>query len=686
MHSLTFSPSGTTPNKRLPNELEKSNKFTPEDLSDFINDLDSPSTCNSSSKDLKKCTKYHEGKKGNSLHPAIKTLPNAKSISPDRSLCSIEENGREANVNNRGKLDYGGENGVFTDEKRHRQPTDTRQRNIGDHGNRDEKGMQPSSDSCIGVSPRPESARSEYYTSSNVRTPVTEITVFSRPSVDNSTSPDCYGSVQLNSASPSDQDMLALTVNDDYSLSSQCGSDVFNALEKIENSMKNVDEAIIIQKDASVACAASPYDSSYKSNIERDDTKGNTPGSHNDVCNKFQTKLGEIMNVDTLKRCQINFEEQHDDRPSCDVSFGDSNAILSQIAKQDSMWLSDVDISCVITEEKISNAFGFDIEHTEISLEKELNASSNVVSEESKSTTLSTLPSRRSKLPNESSCHESLLEVDPSLYAPQHYHDRPPPIEYVYNVNTRPVSLRRVIKVAEVFTKPICDLWKSRFDTFNLLQSEMTNTTAYSDDNIVVSAPTGAGKCTFNKTYGLALLISTCFCKGKTALFEMAMARFFDTDIRSPEFHNSHQICKARKVVYVAPSKALCEERFRDWSKRFMDLNLGLEVALITGDGDPSDAYRDLSNAHIIITTPEKWDSLTRRWAENFYLFGSVKLLLLDEIHLIADESRGCCLESIICRMKIIQYAAQNLRASQSVISRSRYVLNMNGTATTELN
>jgi ATP-dependent DNA helicase HFM1/MER3 len=176
---------------------------------------------------------------------------------------------------------------------------------------------------------------------------------------------------------------------------------------------------------------------------------------------------------------------------------------------------------------------------------------------------------------------------------------------------------------------------------------------AYSDDNTVVSAPTGAGK---------------------TAVFEMAMARFFAVDLQQqpPSRGTTSQISKQRKIVYVSPSKALCEERLQDWSKRLMDMNLGLEVALVTGDGDPSAAFRDVASAHLILTTPEKWDSLTRRWTDSFYLFGSVKLFLVDEVHLIADESRGCCLESIICRMKTIQRATQQVSVTLQDIQVSR--------------
>jgi replicative superfamily II helicase len=32
--------------------------------------------------------------------------------------------------------------------------------------------------------------------------------------------------------------------------------------------------------------------------------------------------------------------------------------------------------------------------------------------------------------------------------------------------------------------------------------------------------------------------------------------------------------------VYISPSKALCEERFEDWSNRLAAMNLGIEIAV----------------------------------------------------------------------------------------------------------
>lgn len=49
---------------------------------------------------------------------------------------------------------------------------------------------------------------------------------------------------------------------------------------------------------------------------------------------------------------------------------------------------------------------------------------------------------------------------------------------------------------------------------------------------------------------------------------------------------------------------------------------------------------------HVIVTTPEKWDVITRKTESIAHL---VKLLILDEIHLLDDE-RGPVLECLVAR------------------------------------
>ncbi|KAG7360081.1 pre-mRNA splicing helicase [Nitzschia inconspicua] len=248
-------------------------------------------------------------------------------------------------------------------------------------------------------------------------------------------------------------------------------------------------------------------------------------------------------------------------------------------------------------------------------------------------------------------------EIDPSFYAPSVRQQGSRPLLKEYNSQTHPPHVRRKVSVASLFAPPMDRLWTGKFQEFNHFQSEMAKWICDTDDNVVVSAPTGAGKST---------------------IFEIAMARFLtiglvaqgDTAFSSQK----ESVSKARKIIYIAPSKALCEERYEDWSRRLQALQLGIEVAMITGDAaDPGLSFSDLAFAHLIITTPEKWDSMTRRWQENFYLIASVKLMLVDEVHLLGDKDRGWCLETIVCRMKTISRAAQSIEVDSTDISRSSY-------------
>lgn len=63
-----------------------------------------------------------------------------------------------------------------------------------------------------------------------------------------------------------------------------------------------------------------------------------------------------------------------------------------------------------------------------------------------------------------------------------------------------------------------------------------------------------------------------------------------------------------KKVVYVAPLKSLAKERLQDWIPRFEILKKS--VVELTGDYTPD--IESLNRAHVIITTPEKWDGITR--------------------------------------------------------------------------
>jgi len=82
-------------------------------------------------------------------------------------------------------------------------------------------------------------------------------------------------------------------------------------------------------------------------------------------------------------------------------------------------------------------------------------------------------------------------------------------------------------------------------------------------------------------------------------------------------------------ITTVAPVKALCSERLQDWRPKFS--SLGLRCIEYTGDTDENE-LTSLLTYHLILTTPEKWDSLTRKWKDNKGIVQMVKLFLIDEV------------------------------------------------------
>lgn len=156
------------------------------------------------------------------------------------------------------------------------------------------------------------------------------------------------------------------------------------------------------------------------------------------------------------------------------------------------------------------------------------------------------------------------------------------------------------------------------FPVFNAVQSKCFGAIYGTNDNFVVSAPTGSGK---------------------TVIFELAILRLING------YANG-----SFKAVYQAPTKALCCERQKDWEKKFSPLDL--KVKELTGD-TTSEQLRDVQTADLIVTTPEKWDSMTRKWKDHERLVQMVKLFLIDEVHIL-KEDRGATLEAVVSRMKSV--------------------------------
>lgn len=154
-----------------------------------------------------------------------------------------------------------------------------------------------------------------------------------------------------------------------------------------------------------------------------------------------------------------------------------------------------------------------------------------------------------------------------------------------------------------------------RFSHFNPIQTHIFHCLYHTDNNVLLGAPTGSGK---------------------TIVAEIAMFRIFR---QYPD----------KKIVYIAPLKALVRERINDWKIR-LEGQLGKKVVELTGDVSPD--IRMIASANVIVTTPEKWDGISRSWQTRNYV-KKVALIIIDEIHLLGED-RGPVLEVIISRTNFI--------------------------------
>ena len=156
------------------------------------------------------------------------------------------------------------------------------------------------------------------------------------------------------------------------------------------------------------------------------------------------------------------------------------------------------------------------------------------------------------------------------------------------------------------------------FEHFNEMQSVVLPSLLQSDDHVVVAAPTASGK---------------------TVLAELAMVR----ELVKPKQQRG-------KILYLAPLRALTNEKEVEWQSLFHPL--GFKVYVVSGERELEPSK--VKSADIIISTPEKWDSASRKHSTTHPFVRAVSVIVIDEVHLLDSDERGGVLEALITRMKRI--------------------------------
>jgi helicase len=164
------------------------------------------------------------------------------------------------------------------------------------------------------------------------------------------------------------------------------------------------------------------------------------------------------------------------------------------------------------------------------------------------------------------------------------------------------------------FPRIMIQRWKESFgeNLLPLQEAAIREHNLLGQGNLIISAPTSSGKT---------------FCG------EMAMAR---------------ALTNGKKAVCLVPLKALAEERYRDFSAKYGPL--GLKVIISTADRREFDRSFQKGDYNLAIVIFEKFNQLLTR---DLDLLANIDLILIDELQMICDNSRGAVLE--LALLKVIR-------------------------------
>jgi replicative superfamily II helicase len=145
-----------------------------------------------------------------------------------------------------------------------------------------------------------------------------------------------------------------------------------------------------------------------------------------------------------------------------------------------------------------------------------------------------------------------------------------------------------------------------------------------------------------NRENGL-ILIPTA--GGKTVVAEVAIAQLLE---RNPN----------AKVIYCLPFVSLAAEKYSEFSARFPNLAIRPFYANIGGP--------EFNRGSVAIATYEKAHALINIAQRKRYL-DRISLVVIDEIHMVGDDSRGANVEALIAKLKLPDERPQILGLSATI-------------------
>lgn len=159
--------------------------------------------------------------------------------------------------------------------------------------------------------------------------------------------------------------------------------------------------------------------------------------------------------------------------------------------------------------------------------------------------------------------------------------------------------------------KPIVELWrKGQGEELLPLQATAVREGLFGTGNLLVQAPTSAGKTFIGEMAGI----------------QAALAR--------------------KQVIYLAPLKALAEEKHLDFCRKYDAY--GLKTIISTRDHRDHDADLESGQFSIAVLVYEKLAQLLVRRPERM---GEISLVIADELEILSDPERGALVELLLTRV-----------------------------------
>ncbi|WP_417563410.1 DEAD/DEAH box helicase [Microbacterium sp.] len=179
---------------------------------------------------------------------------------------------------------------------------------------------------------------------------------------------------------------------------------------------------------------------------------------------------------------------------------------------------------------------------------------------------------------------------------------------------------------AATLIPPPLQKYLDKFDRLNPLQSKAVPVVLSTSGHVMVVAPTSSGKTLIGEVAALRSIVG----EGKPA-------------------------------VWLLPARALAAEVAeiaRRWNAH------GIRTIELTGETNmSSDAVKQ---AQLWVATTEKFEALYRR-ASLKDVIGRIGCLIIDEVHLVGDPTRGATLESLIARLRVAEGRTRIVALSATV-------------------